>query len=325
MKRIAPNYIPALLLIVGVVALSALCGFYAFRPQPEVIQGQVEVTEYRISSKVPGRLARIHVEEGQKVKRGDVLATLEAPDVEAKLNQAQSAEEAAAAQTRKAEKGARTEQIQAAYEMWQKAIAGREVMEKSYERVKRLHDEGVATAQKLDEVTAERDAALATERAAKAQYDLARNGAQIEDKQAAAAMQQRAEGAIREVKSYLKETVLTASLDGEVSDIFVSLGELVGTGAPVMNVALTDETWVTFNVREDLLKKLKVGAEVTAEVPALGRSIKLRITRIKDLGSYATWKATKPTGQYDRRTFQVKAVPVEKTTDLRAGMSVLLQ
>lgn len=326
MKRKAPNYIPALLLIVAVVILSAVCGFYAFRPEKEIIQGEVEVTEYRVSSKVPGRVAKILVEEGQKVHAGDVLAVLEAPDVAAKLTQAEGAEAAAAAQSRKAQKGAREEQIQGAYELWQKAIAGRQVMEKSYARVKRLHDEGVATAQKLDEVVAQRDAAIATERAAKSQYDLAKNGAQLEDKQAAAAVVQRAEGAIREVRSYLKETVLRASLDGEVTDIFPSLGELVGTGAPVMNVALMDKMWVAFNVREDHLSQIKMNAVVDAVVPALGdKAVRLRITNIKDMGTYAAWKATKTTGQYDMKTFQVKATPIEKVEGLRPGMSVLLK
>jgi hypothetical protein bfra3_21840 len=326
MKRKAPNYIPALILIVAVVVLSAVCGFYAFRPEKEIIQGEVEVTEYRVSSKVPGRVAKILVEEGQKVHAGDVLAVLEAPDVAAKLTQAEGAEAAAAAQSRKAQKGAREEQIQGAYELWQKAIAGRQVMEKSYARVKRLHDEGVATAQKLDEVVAQRDAAIATERAAKSQYDLAKNGAQLEDKQAAAAVVQRAEGAIREVRSYLKETVLRASLDGEVTDIFPSLGELVGTGAPVMNVALMDKMWVAFNVREDHLSQIKMNAVVDAVVPALGdKVVRLRITNIKDMGTYAAWKATKTTGQYDMKTFQVKATPIEKVEGLRPGMSVLLK
>lgn len=326
MKRKAPNYIPALILIVAVVVLSAVCGFYAFRPEKEIIQGEVEVTEYRVSSKVPGRVAKILVEEGQKVHAGDVLAVLEAPDVAAKLTQAEGAEAAAAAQSRKAQKGAREEQIQGAYELWQKAIAGREVMEKSYARVKRLHDEGVVTTQKLDEVVAQRDAAIATERAAKSQYDLAKNGAQLEDKQAAAAVVQRAEGAIREVRSYLKETVLRASLDGEVTDIFPSLGELVGTGAPVMNVAQMDKMWVAFNVREDHLSQIKMNAVVDAVVPALGdKAVRLRITNIKDMGTYAAWKATKTTGQYDMKTFQVKATPIEKVEGLRPGMSVLLK
>ena len=325
MEKRKPNYIPALLLVIAVVVFAAVCGFYAFSETDTTIQGQAEVTEYRVSSKVPGRVLQILVEEGQMVKAGDTLAILEAPEVLAKLSQAEAAEDAASALVRKADKGAREEQIRAAYEMWQKAIAGKEVMVKSYERVKRLYDEGVTTAQKLDEITAQRDAAIATEKAAKSQYDLAKNGAQKEDKEAARAQQSRAQGAIAEVNSYLSETILTAQMDGEVTDIFPSIGELVGTGAPVMNVALVDKIWLTFNVREDRLASFKVGEVIDVEVPALAKTCKVKVTNMKDLGSYAAWKATKTVGQYDMKTFSVKAVPTEKVEGLRAGMTVLMR
>lgn len=326
MEKKKPNYIPALVLIIAVVVIAAVCGFFAFSETDTTIQGQAEVTEYRVSSKVPGRVLRILVEEGQHVKAGDTLAILEAPDVVAKLSQAHAAEDAAAAITRKAEKGAREEQIRIAYEMWQKAIAGREVMVKSYERIQRLHAEGVATSQKLDEITAQRDAALATERAAKTQYDLALKGAQQEDIDAARAQQNRARAAIEEVSSYISETVLTAQLDGEVTDIFPSIGELVGTGAPIMNVALMDKMWLTFNIREDHLSGISQGQVIEVEIPALGdKTIQARVTSIKDLGSYAAWKATKTTGQYDMKTFAVKAVPTAPVKGLRPGMSALLK
>ncbi len=326
MEKKKPNYIPALLLIIAVVAIAAVCGFFAFSQTDTTIQGQAEVTEYRVSSKVPGRVLNILVEEGQFVHAGDTLAILEAPEVQAKLSQAEAAEDAAAAISRKAEKGAREEQIRAAYEMWQKAIAGREVMEKSYQRVKNLYDQGVTTAQKLDEITAQRDAAIATEKAAKSQYDLAKNGAQQEDKEAANAQVNRAKGAIAEVNSYIKETVLVAQMDGEVTDIFPSIGELVGTGAPVMNVALMDKMWVTFNVREDKLANIKMDQILDVTVPALdNKVIKVKVTNMKDLGSYAAWKATKTTGQYDMKTFSVKAVPTGKVEGLRPGMTVLMK
>lgn len=327
MEKTKPNYVPALILIIAVIVLAAVCGFYAFQETDTTLQGQAEVTEYRVSSKVPGRVLRILVEEGQMVKAGDTLAVLEAPEVQAKLAQAEAAADGAAAISRKAEKGAREEQIRGAYEMWQKAIAGREVMEKSYARIKRLYDEGVMTAQKLDEVTAQRDAAIATEKAAKSQYDMAKNGAQQEDKDAARAQQNRALGAIAEVNSYISETVLTAQMDGEVTDIFPCIGELVGTGAPVMNVALVDKIWLTFNVREDRLASFKVGETVDVVVPALGedKTYKVKVTNMKDLGTYAAWKATKTTGQYDMKTFSVKAVPVSPIDGLRAGMTVLLK
>ena len=307
------------------VAVVAVAGFFALRKGPEIVQGQAEVTEYRVSSKVPGRILEFRVKEGQHVRAGDTLAILEAPDVQAKLEQARAAQAAAQAQNEKALKGARHEQVQAAYEIWQKAQAGRIIAEKSYQRVKNLCDQGVMTAQKLDEATAQRDAAQATEKAAKAQYDMARNGAEREDKAAAAALVERAKGAVAEVESYIQETILTAQTDGEVSEIFPQVGELVGTGAPIMNVAILEDMWVSFNVREDLLQGLGMDSEFDAYVPALDRDIRLKVYYLKDLGAYAAWKATKTTGQFDLKTFEVRAAPQEETEGLRPGMSVILK
>jgi HlyD family secretion protein len=324
-KKVTANLLPALLIIAGVVIAVALAGLYAFNDESDTIQGQVDVDEYRVSSKVPGRVIALRVKEGDYVHAGDTLALLEAPDVAAKLQQARAAEEAAAAQSRKAEKGTRDEQIAAAREMWKKAQAGADVAEKSFARIQRLYEQGVVTAQKLDEVTAQRDAAIATEHAAKAQYDMARNGAQREDKEAAAAMVGRAKGAIAEVNSYLDETVLTALHDGEVTEVFPQEGELVGTGAPIMSVAVMDRLWVSFNVREDHLSHFGLHQTVTATIPALGnRSVQLKVYYLKDLGSFAAWKATKTTGQFDRKTFEVRATPLQRIEGLRPGMSVLV-
>lgn len=319
------NMLLAFLTLTGVIAIVAVVGFFMLRKGPEIVQGQAEVTEYRVSSKVPGRILEFRVKEGQRVQAGDTLALLEAPDVMAKLEQARAAEAAAQAQNDKALKGARHEQMQAAYEMWQKAKAGLEIAEKSYKRVKNLADQGVMSAQKLDEVTAQRDAAVATEKAAKAQYDMAKNGAEREDKAAAAALVDRAKGAVAEVESYIKETYLIAQTAGEVSEIFPKMGELVGTGAPIMNIAILEDMWVTFNVREDLLQGLTMGTEFEAFVPALDKNIRFKVNYMKDLGTYAAWKATKTTGQFDLKTFEVRALPLEKVEGLRPGMSVILE
>ncbi len=308
------------------VCIVALAGFFLLKAGPEMIQGEAEVAEYRVSGKVPGRILRICAEEGMLVDAGDTLVVLEAPEVDAKLEQATAAESAAQAQNEKALKGARQEQIQGAYEMWQKAIAGMEIAEKTYIRVKNLSEQGVMSAQKLDEATAQRNAAIATERAAKSQYDMARNGAEREDKLAAAALVARAKGAVAEVESYKKEMVLTAQMAGEVTEVYPKLGELVGTGAPIMSVAMVENVWVTFQVREDLLRDLAVGKECIAYIPALGKKeVKLKVTYMKDMGSFAAWKATKTTGQYDLKTFEVKALPLQPVEGLRAGMSVILE
>lgn len=320
------NIVVSLIVFAVVLAFVCVIGIVVSdRQRPEMVQGQAEVSEYRVSSKVPGRIARIYVQEGQRVKAGDTLAVLDTPEIEAKLAQAEAVVSAAAAQNAKAQKGARQEEIQGAYEIWQKAKAGLEIMEKSYNRVENLFQQGVVSEQKRDEAKAQYDAAAATEKAAFAQYSMAKSGAEKEVKEMAEAQMHQAEGVVAEVNSYIGESVLTASMDGEVSEIFPMVGELVGTGAPIMNVAVMSEKWVTFNVREDFLKDMTVGTVFTAWVPALDRDIQVKVNFMRDLGSYAAWKATKARGQYDLKTFEVRAVPVETVDELRPGMSVLVE
>lgn len=291
----------------------------------EYIQGEVETTDYRVSCKVPSRVLKIRVAEGDRVQKGDTLAVMEAPDMAAKLAQAEAARSAAEALELKARNGSRQEQVRAAYEVWQQAKAGLQVAEKTFRRIERLHGEGVIATQKFDEAQAKYEASVATERAAKAQYDMAENGARHEDKLAAEAQATRARGAVAEVTSYLNETILTASDDGLVTEIFPEVGELVGTGAPIMNVARTDDVWFTFNIREDLLPGISVGKELTAYLPALDMTVPVRITRMKDVGSFAVWKATKALDRFDLKTFEVRARPVSPFGGLHPGMSVVIR
>ncbi len=319
------NIILALTSFVVIIILVCVVGVIAFhREEADFIQGQAEASEYRVSSKVPGRILELRVSEGQRVKAGDTLAVLEAPDIEAKMTQAEAVRVAATAQNAKAQKGAREEEVMATYEIWQKAKAGLEIMEKSYKRVENLFNQGVVSEQKRDEAKAQYDAAAATEKAALAQYTMAKNGAENEIKAMAAAQMHQAEGVVAEVSSYIDETFLLASADGEVSEIFPMVGELVGTGAPIMNIAVMDKMWISFNVREDRLKNLTVNSVQSAYIPALDVYADVEITYIKDLGSYAAWKATKASGQYDLKTFEVRGVPVSKVDGLRPGMTALL-
>lgn len=323
-KKTGSKLIPILGFCLVIIAVG-LYGFLFLNQTDNIIQGEAEVTEVRISSKVPGRIAKYLVNEGDLVKKGDTLAILSAPDVEAKLSQATAAERGAAAQNEKAIKGARTEQIQSAYEMWQKAKAGLEIAKKSYERVQNLYDKGVTTAQKRDEAEANYKASVATEKAARSQYDMAINGAEREDKLAAEAMLERAKGAVAEVDSYINETYLISPVDGEISEKFPHEGELVGSGAPVLNVMTYDDKWGTFNVREDRLAKFKMGETIRAYVPALDKEVDMEIYYLKDLGSYAAWKATKTTGSYDRKTFEVRARFTQDIQDVRPGMSLIIK
>lgn len=325
----ATNSTKSIVLGIGIIAilmvLIASAGFIFFGEKEDIITGQVEVDEIRIAGKVPGRIAEFLVEEGQSVKEGDTLVRIYSPEVLAKLEQAEAAKAAAEAQNQKAIAGARKEQKEGAYELWQKAKAGLEVAEKSFARVEKLFKEGVVPAQKYDEVLAQLKAMQATERAARSQYDMAINGAQREDKMAAQALVARASGAISEVDAYMKESALLAPSAGTVSEIFPHKGELVGTGAPIMNIADYTATRVLCAVREDKLAKIKHGSKLKATVPALGdKAIELSVVKMKDMGSYATWKATKPRNEHDLRTFELTLKPTTSIEGLLPGMTVVL-
>ena len=309
-----------------VVIVVAVIGFVCFGNNDDnVIQGEVEVSEYRVSSKLPGRIAEICVTEGDFVHKGDTLAILDVPEVEAQKRAAEATQDAAKAVSDMADNGARKEQIQAAYQLWQQAVAASDIAEKTYKRLQNLYNEGVISAQKRDEDFAAYKATQAQVLAAKSQYDMAKSGARNEERKAASDQANAAKNATDVVKSLLRETVQIATADGEVSEIFPKVGELVGLGSPIMSISEMNDMWGTFNIREDQLNGMKVGDTFKAYCPAFDKEIEMKVYHIKDQGSFAVWKATKTNGQYDIKTFEVKARPSKPVEGLRPGMTLIIR
>ena len=320
------NLLTGVIALVAVVLIVSVVGFIVSRPKAIVIQGEAEATEYRVSGKIPGRIEEFRADEGQSVRKGDTLVLIDSPEIRSKIAEANAAKAAAVAQKNKAYNGAQQEQIAGAYEMWQKALVGEEVMRKSFERISELHEEKVVSDQKYDEVKAQYDAAAATARAAKSQYDMAVKGARQEDKDAAVALVERANAAVELVNSYMDEIVLTAPADGIIAARYPKVGELVGQGSPIMTIQDLDDMWLTFNVREDRLEGMKSGDKLNLTVPALGnKHITATVYYIAVRESYATWRATKEIGEFDTKTFEVRARPDAKVEGMRPGMSVILE
>lgn len=307
------------------VLIVAIIGFFTLGKTDEVIQGEVEVGEYRVSCKLPARVMEIRVKEGDFVHKGDTLAILEIPEMNAQEKVAQSTEAATQALSNLTEEGARREAIQSAQQLVVQAKAATDVAKKTYDRMQNLFSEGVMSQQKRDEAKAAWEVALAHENAMKSQYEMAKNGARTEEKKAAQSQANAAKHAVDVVRSVLKETVQVAAVDGEVSDIYPKEGELVGMGSPILSISMMKDMWGTFNVREDQLNGLKVGDTFTAFSPAFNKELKLKVFEIKDEGSYAVWKATKSNGQYDLKTFEVKARPINPFDGLRPGMSLIVK
>ena len=309
---------------IAVIVIIAAVGYWLERTEPIIIQGTMECTTYRASSKIAGRIVEMNLHEGQRVIKGELLYTLSTPELDAKLQQAEAAKSAATALDQKVLAGARKQQIEEARNLWQKAQAGRVLAQRTFERIKTLYTDGVIAAQKYDEAEANYQAATATEAATKAQYELAVVGASREDKRAAMAQVEQAEGAVSEVESYIQDARVYAPISGEISTIIAERGELVGSGYPVVSIIDTSDMWVTFNIKETLLPKIRVGNYITAYVPALDHDVELEIRYISAQADFATWSATRTQGGFDIRTFAVKAYPTHDADGLRPGMSVLV-
>ena len=315
----------AILGIILVVAIVGIIGFFTLGKQKDIIQGEVEVEEFRVACKYPGRVVELRVKEGDYVHVGDTLAIIEIPEMDAQKKVAQATTATTEAIKDLTDAGARKEQIQGAFELLQQARAAAEITKKTYNRMQNLYNEGVISGQKRDEAFAAFKASEAQVKAAESQYNMAKNGARSQEKRVAASNVKAALGAVEVVASMLKETVQVAQVEGEVSEVYPKVGELLGLGSPIMSISELSDQWGTFNIREDQLKGMKIGTTFFVFVPAFNKEMKMKVYYVKDQGSYAVWKATKTTGQYDLKTFEVRARPLTKMEGLRPGMSLILK
>lgn len=310
--------------MVAICIVLAIIGFCFLDKTDEIVEGQADATSIRISGKLPGRVVKLYVHEGDLVKAGDTLVHIHSSLADAKLMQAEGMETVARTQNQKVDAGTRKQIIQAARDMVSQAEAAVGITQKTYTRMENLFKDGVVSEQKRDEAKAAYDAAVAAHRAAQSQLDLAISGAQKEDKESAAAMVDVAKGGVAEVQSLLEDQYLIAPCDGQIDQVYPEESELVSLGAPIMSLLKISDKWVTFNVREEYLKDMSLGGEIEVMIPALDKKkVKAKIYYVRDLGSYATWQATKATGQWDSKTFEVKAHPLETLPELRPGMTVV--
>lgn len=314
--------IVAILVVLLVIAALAVVGFACIKPAADTVQGMGDATELRISGKLPGRVAELYVDEGARVKEGDTLVRIHSTLVDARLMQAQAIESAANAANRKVDSGTRPQIISAARDLLAQAQAAAEIARKTNERMENLYAKGVISAQKRDEANAAYKVAKAAEATAQSQLDLAVAGAQSEDKDASRAMMDAAKSGVAEVDALLEDQYLTAPSDGVITVVYPHVSELVAMGAPIMSLQ-KDDTWAVFNVRETLLKDITEGTVIRVKIPALDLEEEMKVYYIRDLGTYANWQATKSTGDYDARTFQVKARADRKIDNFRPGMSVV--
>lgn len=318
---------PVLLSAAAVACLVVLgVGFWmGTHPTEEPLYGVMQAKTVDVAAKVTGRVETLPVHEGDTVSAGQLLMTLDIPEVEAKLKEVEALKSAATARQSLVDEGARPQEIRAAKAQMQRAQAGQELAQKTFNRVHALYREGLISKQKHDEAHAQKKSADELLAAAKEQYDIALTGARTQEKQAATALTAQATGGVEQVQSLVKEKNVTSPIASEISRIYVEIGEVAAAGLPLATLVDLSDQWAVFNIREDDMPKITKGAVLSAEIPALNaKNVQFKVYFINPRGDYATWRATRQSSGYDLRTFEVRARPVQPVSDLRPGMSVIV-
>ena len=322
LKMIGKVIVVLALFVLIIMGISQLQQF-ATQPREQFLQGQMEARRVLVSGKVPGRIEKLLVHEGDMVYKDSLVAVISSPEIEAKKIQAQGALGAARAQASKARNGARSEDITALKAMADRAQEAATLAKNTYNRVQKLYNDGVLPLQKRDEAETQMKASQSAADAARAQYNQAVAGARSEDKAAANALVLQAKGANAEVDAYLEETKIRTPITGEVSLKLAEEGEVVGSGMPIIAVTDLNDSWAVFHLREDYLKNVFKGKKFYLQVPALDKTVEMEVSYIASVGDYATWRSSKESGGFDLKTFEVRMRPTHKVENLRPGMSVL--
>jgi len=311
--------------IIGVIAFIVYGLYLAYEPVVAPLQGQIDARYIDISTKVIGRIAQLHVREGDDVEPGNLLVTLDSPEVAAKLSAAEATRDSFAARQQLLDNGTRTENLRVARAHWQLAVSTATLADTTFKRINALYKDGLVSQQRNDEVETAYHSALDAADAARAEYDLTLNGFRTEERSAAADATRAASAAVDEVGALAADIVLKSPLSAEVDKVVLHQGELATPGFPILSLVNLDDVWAVFNLREDELTGIKVDTEIKARVPALGnRAVTFSVYYISPRGEYATWRATRQSSGYDIKTFEVRARPTAKVDGLRPGMSVLV-
>lgn len=315
----------AFVIVLAAVVIVSVVGILTLRKKPDILQGQIEATEIRISGKLPGRIDRFLVDEGQNVRQGDTLVVINSPEVVAKYDQVTAVKDAAWYENQKIEEGTRKQIVASMYQLWSKSKSDLALARTTYQRFEALYRDSVVSSQRRDEAEAIYKGALAGERAAYQQYRMAADGARRQDRESAQSLVDAAESTVQEVAALLQDARLVAPESGQIAVIYPKRGELVAPGAPIMSLVVLEQAHAVLNVREDLMPRFRMHGRFRGDVPAIDRTgIEFEVYYISPLGSYSTWKSTKQVGSYDMRTFEIKARTVSPENDLRPGMSVLV-
>lgn len=313
-------------LILMALALFIAWGIYkaAFPPAPP-LQGEMEARTISIASKVPGRIARVFVKEGENIQKGQAIAELALPALDAKLSQAKAQDSAARAQQSMVDEGPRKERAEMAKAQWERALAAADLAHKTWERMHALYRDGLISSERNDQVKAQMLASQQEAIAAREEYELILSGSRPQEKEAAADQSKEAAAGVREIESLTEDHILYAPRDGQIDKVLLVEGEILTPGFPVATLVDLADQWVSFNLLEKYMPGMAIGKELRGDIPALGKKdARFEVYYISPRANYATWRSTREDSGYDMKTFEIRARPKKTLADLRPGMSVLV-
>ena len=312
----------AIILFVIVAGVAALSIWYLYQPQPVVVQGEADATRIDIAARVDGRVRARPADRGDNVTPGELLISIDNPELVAKLTQARAAKAAAEANLANVLAGVRAEEIAERAASVDAAEANLKLAQQEYNRTKQLNDRDFASQQKLQQATASLDVSASSLAQAKSALEEAKAGATREQRAVARANVVTAEASVKALQAQVDELTVKAPAAGQVYQIGSEVGEYVAPGVPLLSLVDLGDVWFRFDLREDLTRRVKVGDIFDVRVPALGdKAVAVRVKTIAPQGEYSGWRATRATGDFDLRTFEVRAYPVAPLPRLRPGMS----
>jgi HlyD family secretion protein len=321
----AATFVPSVIFGLVVAVVAGLSIWYLVRPEPLLVQGEADATRFDLAARVDGRVAEIPVQRGQNVEAGAVLVRIDNPETVAKHQQALAAKVVAEAQLANIQAGTRAEVIAARKAAMERAEASLVLAQKTNDRTSQLAAGGNAPQARLDQTTDALHESQRTVDQAKSAYEQAVNGYTREEREIAKANVDKAIADIQAVQSIIDQMVVYAPVNSQIYQRNVEPGEYVAPGVPLITLIDLGDLWIHFDLREDLVSTLKVGDRFDVRIPALGdRRIAVEVKLIATKGEYASWRATRATGDFDLRTFSIRAYPVEKVPELRPGMSAYL-
>jgi HlyD family secretion protein len=287
------------------------------------ISGVVRETEMRIAAEKGGRLGSIEVAPGQRVHAGELLAVLESPELAASVEETRAAERQARADRDNVLAGVRKEQIDTAAQNLRIAEANVSLGRQQYERARILAGKNVASVQKLDEATAALSLAESGLARAQAVHSQSVAGATKEERAKAEAEVALANAKTADIEAVFAKTHILSPVDGVVGVLVASPGEVISPGQAIMTLNALDRRWFSFTVREDRLDGLAPGSETTVAV-ANGQKVAGRVTELRPLGEFATWRAARAVGDHDLNSFLLRVDPLAPDDSLEPGMTVWL-